>query len=511
MPSNSTGPVADPTWYSDIRHLFTQTDIDHMRSQGLDLSIYDVVKDNSSIIYGQVASGSMPPGSPWPSDWVATFLNWMTNDCPKGTNAPSTLFRPLLKLAAAPAASRIRKDITTLSDTELTKLKTAFEGILGKDITDPNSFFLQAGIHWYPGTGSPRRFYCQHHAPGYNPWHRAYLLGFENALRSVAGCEDVTLPYWDITTPLPDVLKLPPFDKYTLPQDVGPGYPQGYVTQRYDDATIAANLIQYEVTDDINRALTKTDWEDFHGYFAKAAYNTIIAAHDGGHVSIGPTMADQNVAAFDPVFFFFHANWDRLFWEWQNSMGATDLNGLLSTINQTTDLPSYQIFTIPVLEKLNPFSTAPLNLTTLSIINSVTSLDVDYEEPQSAKPLKFAAKTLRASSAASKFEVHPDLVNVRVQGLNRLKIPGSFSVHLQKDGKTIASKAFFQPNDADKCENCVENAVVHFDFELPLEEVRDGKLGVWVEPVNKDFVGDRFPNKMMGNPTVEVHLLLSNE
>lgn len=511
MPTNDPTPVANPTWYSDIRHYFTPTDIEHMRSQGLDLSIYDVVKDNASIIYGQVASGSMPPGSPWPSDWVATFLNWMTTGCPKGTNVQATKGPALFKLAAPRAASRIRRDITTLSTAELATLRKAYQGILAKDPGDPNSFFYQAGLHWLPGTGTPKRFFCQHHAPGYNPWHRAYLLGFENALRSVPGCEEVTLPYWDITTPFPDVLKVAPFDTYTLPQDIGAGYSKGYVTQRYDYATIEANLQQYSVTDDINRALTKTDWEDFHGFFAGAPYNTIIAAHDGGHVSIGETMADQNVAAFDPVFFFFHANWDRLFWKWQTAMQATDLNGLLSTINKTTDAFSYQIFTVPVLENLDPFTTGPLKLNTLSIINSVTSLDVDYQDPPAAAPMNFLAKTQRASLASEKFEVQPDRVNVRVQGLNRLKIPGSFSVHLLKDGKTIASRAFFQPNEAEKCENCVNNAVVHFDFELPLEEVSGGKLGVWVEPVDKSMVGDRFPNKLMGSPTVEVHLLLINE
>jgi tyrosinase len=31
-------------------------------------------------------------------------------------------------------------------------------------------------------------------------WHRVYLLRLEDALRSIRGCEDVTLPYWDETS-----------------------------------------------------------------------------------------------------------------------------------------------------------------------------------------------------------------------------------------------------------------------------------------------------------------------
>lgn len=509
MTPDKTTPVTNPTWYSDIRQLFTDTDINHMRSQGLDLSSYDVVKDNAMIIYGQVASGGMPPPpeGPWPQAWVATFFNWINAGYPKGVNAPSA--NTLLMKAAAEStttATRIRKDITTLSDTELTTLIKAFNGILAKDPTDPNSFFMQAGIHWLPGTNG--KFYCQHHAPGYNPWHRAYLLGFENALRSVEGCENVTLPYWDITTPVPDVLKKPPFASYTLPQAVGPRFPQGYTTSRYSDSVIQQNLLTYDVTADIQRAMTQTDWEDFHGYWSGASYDTIIAAHDGGHVSIGPTMADQNVAAFDPIFFFFHANWDRLFWKWQKSMQATDLNGLLSTINQQTDIFSYQIFTVPIFEPLPPF---PSNLGTTGIINSVTQLDVDYTDPQTAAPMSFATKTLLAAPASEKVQVRTNEVNVRVAGVNRLKIPGSFSVHLLKDGQRIASKAFFQTDEAEKCETCVKNAIANFDFKLPLETVTGGKLSVVVEPVDKSVLGDRFPHKMMGKPTIEVRLLLGTE
>lgn len=509
MPLNNTTPVTNPTWYADIRNMFTTTDIEHMRSQGLDLSLYEVVSGNASIIYGQVASKSMPPNNPWSDAWIATFLTWMSTGCPKGTNP-----QPAINLQAASlktkATGRIRKEITALSADELTALKKAFQGMLDADPDDVNSYFYQAGTHWLPGRNG--RFFCQHHAPGYNPWHRAYLFSFENALRSVPGCENVTLPYWDITKPIPDVLKQAPFDKYVLPKDIGLGYNKGYTTTRYSDQQTHDLMLQYGVVDDLNNAMVQTDWEDFHGYFTPGSgNNAIIAAHDGGHVSIGDTMAVQNVASFDPIFWFFHANWDRLFWKWQKSMQATTLNGLLSTINQTTDLYSYQIFTNPILGKLDPFTDAPPNLTTVAIIDSVTTLDVDYAEPASAKPMNFQVKTQLASSAAASTTVHTDTVNVRVGNLNRLKIPGSFSVHLMQDGKRLASKAFFQPNEADKCEKCVGNAIVNFDFKLPLEVVSKGKLSVWVEPVDKSVVGERFPNKLMGNPTLEAQFLLSTE
>lgn len=502
-------PIEAPTWYGQIRNMFTQTDIDHMKAQGLDLTNYESVKNSAGGIYGQVASGHMPPGNPWSQDWVDTFLAWMSADYPKGTPPPEQNKFLGLRSAFVNArvATRMRKEISSLSDAEVTLLKQAFVGIMNKEPDDPNGYFKQAGYHWLP----EGNLFCQHHVPGYNPWHRAELYSFENALRSIPGCENVTLPYWDITTPFPDIFSQPPFDRYTLPLDIGNGFNAGYVTQRFDAATINANVVAADVAGLINNALSKTDWDDFHGLIAGALNDTIIAAHDQGHGCIGPTVADQDVAAFDPVFWFFHANWDRLFWQWQKKMGATDLNGLLSTINKESDRLSYNLFTIPALLPLKPFSFQNPQLTTVGIIDSVNNLDVDYEEPEALADVTMVPKMERISAATRKFSVKTDRVNVRVQGVNRLKIPGSFRVHLLKNGDVIRSRFFFQPNEVEKCENCVQNAVVHFDFELPLETVSGGELAVWVEPVNKNFVGDRFPSKMMGDPTVEARFLLSNE
>ncbi|MDQ2707547.1 MAG: tyrosinase family protein [Actinomycetota bacterium] len=37
----------------------------------------------------------------------------------------------------------------------------------------------------------------------------------------------------------------------------------------------------------------------------------IWQAHDAGHPACGTTMSTPDAAAFDPIFWFFHANWDR--------------------------------------------------------------------------------------------------------------------------------------------------------------------------------------------------------
>ncbi|MNI58351.1 hypothetical protein D3C73_1134600 [compost metagenome] len=59
MTNNSTTtPVTHPTWYGQIRDMFTSEDQRNMARQGQDLASYGVV------------AGNMPPGQPWPPDWV---------------------------------------------------------------------------------------------------------------------------------------------------------------------------------------------------------------------------------------------------------------------------------------------------------------------------------------------------------------------------------------------------------------------------------------------------------
>jgi tyrosinase len=76
---------------------------------------------------------------------------------------------------------------------------------MNRDPSQADSYFVLAGIHGLP------QAWCLHHEDRFNPWHRVYLRDFEDALRSIPGCQDVTLPYWDLTTPLPDLLQQPPF------------------------------------------------------------------------------------------------------------------------------------------------------------------------------------------------------------------------------------------------------------------------------------------------------------
>ncbi len=346
-----------------------------------------------------------------------------------------------------------------------------------------------------------------HHDPGFLPWHRAYLLSFENAMRQIPGCGSITLPFWDITQLAPDWLFAEPFASYPYPADLGAGYSKGDITTRNDASAIQAKMKASGVYTYIFNSTKTGWWDDYNGYWSRAAYTTIIAAHDNGHNSTGSTMSDQSVASFDPIFWFFHCNWDRLWWVWQNAVQATSQNGINQVIRKSTDRTSYALFnSTDEVAKLPPFPQLAVDT-----IDSAGSLDVGYGSP--AVPPTAAVPAIRSMAVMTDENgtVDTDQVIVSVKGVNRLKIPGSFNVHLLKDGKPIATSGFFQPAEPEKCATCVRNAYAHFEFDFPLAAITGGKLSVEFEPLQRDLVGTRISPQAIDNPTIEVQYPLRTE
>jgi tyrosinase len=512
--------ASSPTWYGDIQKMFAQHDIDCMQSNfgtAFNLGSYQFVATHTNQIDQVVSSGYMPKGGPaWSEAMVTTFRDWIKDGCLEGTPpaTQATVASATPVVTGTGTGPRLRKDIRSLLPDEISTLAKAFQGIMDLDTSNPNSYFQLAGIHWLPAPD----FYCMHHDPGFLPWHRPYQILFENALRTIPGCENVTMPYWDITMtePLPDWLYAAPFASYTFPQDVGPApYTKGYTTERYPAATILSNLQEggfsadTDVFADVSRAMAQTTWEGFNGFFANADYDTLIAGHDNGHNSTGTTMADQSVAAFDPIFWFFHGNWDRVFWEWQKQYNATTQAGMLSRISG--DQASHDTFTDPVVAQLSPFTAMDAKWNAIDLLN-LSDWGIDYAPPSTVLAPQSTVQATQAAVAGHKtlhaaegFRLDSQMVHVRVEGVNRLRIPGSFRVSLMGDGKVLGSRTFFQPSNSQQCPNCIKNGIAHFDFKLPLAAVAGGLLKLSIELVNG---GKSIPLASLGNPTIEVRIPL---
>jgi tyrosinase len=488
--------LASPTYMADIRLLFRPEDIDHMGAKGIDLGTYDGVKRNALAIFAHTAppNADMPPDAAdkWSAERSQTFKNWIINGCPLGTATPPADGAP----PTAPAGARARKNVASLSAQEAETLKAAFTGLMKRDPSDANSYFALAGIHGLPHA------WCLHHEDRFNPWHRVYLKLFEDALRSVPGCEDVTIAYWDIATPLPDLLQQPPFASYTLPEDPGanasppdPGTYFPYSTERYPPATIAQNLRAYGVLDDIETSLNQSLW---------GAYNTngyqdfSIQAHDGGHGSIGPTMRNPDVASYDPVFWFFHCNIDRLWLKWQQNVRAGTLVGFKSTVDGDSSWLSAPFNALP------PFPTTA---------DETIAFGISYDEHEAVSSEEAALENKVGSiGAARSFSIKRSTpVSVRVKGIDRLGIPGSFAVNLLADGEPIAKRFFFQPKSPRDCDTCRKLARINIDFRIDQEELLDRKLSVEIEVPSHEEIGTRFPLSQAGNPTINARLLLEDE
>ena len=69
----------------DIRPMFTDVDVSHMKPLGIDLSNKDDVQASADDIYKVVSDGSMPPpntGERWTQEMCARFKQWQTDGCP---------------------------------------------------------------------------------------------------------------------------------------------------------------------------------------------------------------------------------------------------------------------------------------------------------------------------------------------------------------------------------------------------------------------------------------------
>jgi hypothetical protein len=64
-----------PSFANDIRPLFRDVDIDHMKPHQLDLSRYDQVSRRAQDLIAQLSHGTMPPppDTPWSQEQVQRF------------------------------------------------------------------------------------------------------------------------------------------------------------------------------------------------------------------------------------------------------------------------------------------------------------------------------------------------------------------------------------------------------------------------------------------------------
>jgi hypothetical protein len=208
---------------------------------------------------------------------------------------------------------------STLSASYLTKLRDAYKAMRALPAGDPRCFQQQANIHgwWCGGCGDGKM------APGggihyhwtFFLWHRAYLYFHERILGKLIGDDNFRLPYWEWDNT--SYLTMPP--GYTSPANssnslwnstrvLGP-------SEKLDAASVGPATM--------NPIYAIGSWDPFGG-----STNSGGAVEDGPHgfvhVSVGGDMGAFATAGMDPIFYAHHANVDRIWAYWQDSLHKPD-------------------------------------------------------------------------------------------------------------------------------------------------------------------------------------------
>lgn len=213
---------------------------------------------------------------------------------------------------------RYRRNINCLTEDQLHDLREAYQALYDMPDAAGESFATLGGIH-----GLPSPSWCDHGAPGFLTWHRAYMKAFEKALQCVNS--NIMLPFWDWssgpTTGVPAACREATYvnrDGDTVPNPLyrGPisSAAGGGLTNRrpdIDTTSFAGPAVSAEL------AMSSTTFDSFQ--------NALNGPHGTVHVTVGGHMGSVPRAAFDPIFFLHHSNVDRLWWNWQRMNPALPL------------------------------------------------------------------------------------------------------------------------------------------------------------------------------------------
>ena len=369
--------AAQPTWNDDIAALFSapywvaeprRTGAGWAGCMGpyaIDLTSYDSVRASSVLIYRALHSRWMPlgaaPAEQWPDAALEQLRAWVNQGWRRAAIDPPSPADRIPPPVERPIATRIRRDLRALSSTELDVLRARIDDVFALGDAAPGApgqVFFELHGDW-----------CLHYQEAFLLWHRAYLMQFEQRL----GC---AIPYWnwfarDASIPgapcagLPrafcDLTYVHPVTGELRPNPLRfaaarnghskactGGAPSG-VDCRFvqrdpvlyapaGDPALAKKIAMTRLyQEQVARAMQFTGfshpqgdgypWANIPTFDppppdSEYVYRDVNfdgayeQPHDNYHGWVGPDMADNAYTAYDPVFFFYHSNIDRMFELW---------------------------------------------------------------------------------------------------------------------------------------------------------------------------------------------------
>lgn len=200
-------------------------------------------------------------------------------------------------MAAGPVG--VRKDVTLLTAAELDKYRQAVKRMTELPETDPRTWTKQAQIHQNS---------CPHGNWFFLPWHRAYLMHFENICRKLLSDDTFMLPYWNWTT---------------TPRIPSSFWEEGSPLNHARDITSTGEVpAEYVGRSVIDAIMAIPDFVTFGSGPApglrmgpRRSGQLESVPHNNVHMELGGDMASF-MSPLDPIFWLHHANCDRIWAEW---------------------------------------------------------------------------------------------------------------------------------------------------------------------------------------------------
>ncbi len=245
-----------------------------------------------------------------------------------------------------PAGPRVRYDVSSAKGQAMLAVYAKAVGLMmALPEGDPRSWTFQWYSHWVKGaqdqsgkTAELARIYgssgsaartlaqkmwdgCQAHGDDedenfFLPWHRMYVMAFENIVRAIAGEPNFTLPYWNYLDP--SQRSIPSQFRRAGDPVWGPLY------RSTRNAAVNAGGAIASASDLSPGVLSENTYSPFgadQGFCA----NLDMGLHGTVHVGVGNSTDGMGVvpwAANDPIFWLHHCNIDRLWASWNAAGGS---------------------------------------------------------------------------------------------------------------------------------------------------------------------------------------------
>lgn len=270
---------------------------------------------------------------------------------------------------------------------------------------------------------------CPHNNWFFLPWHRAYLIQFEQAVRDVLNDQTFALPYWD----------------WSASQSLPPEFSSGNLAHQRVTTSVSAAAVGPQV---ISTFITAQ--RDFFALASGAASSQQqpstsgafeVGPHNHVHATLGGSMGTF-MSPLDPIFWLHHCNIDRIWYLWSASRVAA--------LGAGADRPT----NAQQRSQWQQFTMAPFSRTVASVLEDA-SLPYSYEGVAPPPPPPPPAERIVLNEGTYRNPV-TQTTYALTRTLSGGAVPVMTLVNIARNGQTFA----WPCDDTGQCRNGSGQSIV---------------------------------------------------